>query len=293
MSSSDSLTPGPPPAPEPEPWSEPDFQPIVAFLRNQIGITLEPHRMGLLQARLRSRLQQRAYPSFSRFWERVLKVDPTGPGMQLLIDLSTVNHTAFFREAAHFTFMSERLLPLFKDPSAGPIRIWSAGCSTGQEPYSMAMVLAETIPNLSPQKVEIWSTDLSLEVVKAAARAMYVQRDVAGVSPARLRRFFLRGKGQRDGTFRIVPELRDLMKFRHLDLRNPVWPLPSDFHVILCRNVSIYFAEDERMNLLNRLASYLRVGGWLAMGNGEILPGVPNSLRKIAPSIYRKEASTP
>jgi chemotaxis protein methyltransferase CheR len=292
VASSDSLTPGPPPAPEPEPWSELDFQPIVAFLRNQIGITLEPHRMGLLQARLRSRLQQRAYPSFARFWERVLKVDPMGPGMQLLIDLSTVNHTAFFREAAHFTFMSERLAPLFKDPSGGPIRIWSAGCSTGQEPYSMAMVLAETIPNLSPQKLEIWSTDLSLEVVKSAARAMYIQRDVAGVSPARLRRFFLRGKGQRDGTFRIVPELRDLMKFRHLDLRNPVWPLPTDFHVILCRNVSIYFAEDERMDLLNRLASYLRVGGWLAMGNGEILPGVPNSLRKIAPSIYRKETST-
>jgi chemotaxis protein methyltransferase CheR len=247
--------------------------------------------MGLLQARLRSRLQQRAYPSFSRFWERVLKVDPTGPGMQLLIDLSTVNHTAFFREAAHFTFMAERLAPLFKDPGAGPIRIWSAGCSTGQEPYSMAMVLAETIPNLSPQKLEIWSTDLSLEVVKSAARAMYVQREVAGVSPARLRRFFLRGKGQRDGTFRIVPELRDLMKFRHLDLRNPAWPLPNDFHVILCRNVSIYFAEEERMDLLNRLASYLRVGGWLAMGNGEILPGVPNSLRKIAPSIYRKETS--
>jgi chemotaxis protein methyltransferase CheR len=289
----DSLIPGLPSQAEPDPWSETDFQPIVAFLRNQIGISLEPHRMGLLQARLRSRLQARAYPSFTRFWERVLKVDPTGPGMQLLIDLSTVNHTAFFREPAHFTFMAERLMPLFKDPNAGPIRIWSAGCSTGQEPYSMAMVLAETMPTISPSRLEIWATDLSLEVLKAAARAIYATRDVAGVSPARLRRFFLRGKGPRDGSFRIVPEVRDVVKLRHLDLRNPNWPLPNDFHVILCRNVSIYFAEDERMNLLNRLASYLRPGGWLAMGNGEILPGVPNSLRKIAPSIYRKEVTTP
>jgi len=289
----DSATPATSPQAEPEPWSEADFTPIVGFLRHQIGITLEPHRMGLLQARLRSRLQAKAFPSFTRFFERVLKADPTGPGMQLLIDLSTVNHTAFFREAAHFTFMCEKLAPLFKDPSAGQIRIWSAGCSTGQEPYSMAMVLAETIPNLSAQKVEIWATDLSLEVVKSAARAIYATRDVAGVSPSRLRRFFLRGRGPRDGSFRVVPEVRDLVKFRHLDLRNPAWPLPNDFHVILCRNVSIYFAEDERMQLLNRLTSNLRLGGWLAMGNGEILPGVPNSLRKIAPAIYRKESLTP
>jgi chemotaxis protein methyltransferase CheR len=288
----ESLTPAPSPQGEPDPWSEADFAPIVAFLRNQIGITLEPHRMGLLQARLRSRLQARAYPSFIRFYERVLKADPTGPGMQLLIDLSTVNHTAFFREPAHFTFMAERLAPLFKDPSALPVRIWSAGCSTGQEPYSMAMVLAETIPNLSPQKAEIWASDLSLEVVKVAARAIYQTRDVAGVSPARLRRFFLRGKGQQVGSYRVVPEVRDLVKYRHLNLRDPVWPLPNDFHVILCRNVSIYFAEDERMELLNRLATSLRPGGWLAIGNGEILPGVPNSLRKIAPSIYRKETTT-
>ena len=292
MPTPESLTPAPSPQGEPEPWSEVDFAPIVAFLRNQIGITLEPHRMGLLQARLRSRLQARAYPSFTRFYERVLKADPTGPGMQLLIDLSTVNHTAFFREPAHFTFMAERLAPLLKDPAAGPVRIWSAGCSTGQEPYSMAMVLAETIPNLSPAKVEIWASDLSLEVVKVAARAIYQTRDVAGVSQARLKRFFLRGRGPREGSYRVVPEVRDLVKYRHLNLRDPVWPLPNDFVVILCRNVSIYFAEDERMELLNRLATSLRPGGWLAIGNGEILPGVPNSLRKIAPSIYRKETTT-
>src|SRR5215218_3093214 len=93
----------------PEPWSEHDFAPIVAFLRNGIGITLEPHRMGLLQARLRSRLQAKGFTSFTQFGERVLKVDPTGPGMQLLIDLSTVNHTAFFREPAHFTLMAEQV----------------------------------------------------------------------------------------------------------------------------------------------------------------------------------------
>jgi chemotaxis protein methyltransferase CheR len=273
----------------PEPWSEPDFAPIVAFLRNQIGITLEPHRMGLLQARLRSRLQAKGFTSFTQFVERVLKADPTGPGMQLLIDLSTVNHTAFFREPAHFTLVAEHVTGLLKEGATLPVRIWSAGCSTGQEPYSMAMVLAETVPGLSPQRVEIWASDLSLEVLKAAARAIYNENEVKGVAPGRLRRFFLRGRGPRDGSFRVVPEIRDLIKFRHIDLRNPTWPLPNDFHIIFCRNVSIYFAEDERMTLMDRLAQHLRPGGWLAMGNGEILQGVPAALRKESPSIYRKE----
>lgn len=154
----------------------------------------------------------------------------------------------------------------------------------------MAMVLAETVPGLSPQRVEIWASDLSLEVLKAAARAIYNENEVKGVAPARLRRFFLRGRGPRNGSFRVVPEIRDLIKFCHIDLRKPSWPLPTDFHIIFCRNVSIYFAEDERMTLMNRLAQHLRPGGWLAMGNGEILPAVPVSLRKQSPSIYRKDS---
>jgi chemotaxis protein methyltransferase CheR len=232
----------------------------------------------------------KGFKAFAHFHEQVLKNDPTGWGAQLLIDLSTVNHTAFFREPAHFSFMAERVLAWFKESPTTTIRMWSAGCSSGQEPYSMAMVLAESMQNLSPQRVEIWASDLSLEMLNIAARAIYTTRDVQGVSPARLRRFFLLGKGPRQGSFRVVPEVRDLVKFRHLDLRNPVWPVSNDFPIIFCRNVSIYFAEDERLPLLNRLAQHLRPGGWLAMGNGEILSEVPQSLRKHSPSLFQKEA---
>jgi chemotaxis protein methyltransferase CheR len=284
------MPPSPSPTSDPEPWSEKDFAPIMAFLRHQIGISLETHRTGLLQARLRSRLQLKGFSSFVQFHEKVLKPDPTGWGTQLLVDLSTVNHTSFFREPAHFTFMAERIAAWLKESPTMPVRIWSAGCSSGQEPYSMAMVLAETFPNLAAMKVEIYASDLSLEMLKVAASAVYTTRDVQGISPARLRRFFLLGRGPREGSFRVVPEIRDLVKFRHIDLRNPTWAIPSDFPVIFCRNVSIYFAEDERMMLLDRLAQHLRPGGWLAMGNGEILPGVPPSLRKHSPSLFQKEA---
>lgn len=279
----------PPPQTEPEPWSEKDFLPVTLFLRHQIGITLETHRMGLLQARLRSRLQLKGFESFTQFHEQVLKVDPTGWGVQLLIDLSTVNHTAFFREPAHFTFLVENVANWLKESPGLPVRIWSAGCSSGQEPYSMAIVLAETIANLAAQKVEIWASDLSLEMLKVAAGAIYTTRDVQGVSPPRLRRFFLVGRGPRAGSFRVVPEIRDLVKFRHIDLRNPTWPVPNDLPIIFCRNVSIYFAEDERLTLMNRLAHHLRAGGWLVMGNGEILTEVPPSLRKHSPSLFQKE----
>ena len=280
-----------PPSPsEPEPWSEKDFAAIVVFLRHQIGITLEPHRMGLLQARLRSRLQVKGFPSFCQFHEQVLKSRPQRLGRQLLIDLSTVNHTSFFREPAHFTFLTEHVSASLKECPGLTVRLWSAGCSSGQEPYSMAMSLAETMQPHGLAKVEIWASDLSLEMIKVAAGAIYRTRDVQGVSPTRLRRFFLLGRGPREGSFRVVPEIRDLVKFRHLDLRNRIWALPNDFHIIFCRNVSIYFAEEERLVLLDRLSHHLRPGGWLAMGNGEILPSVPASLRKHSPSLYQREA---
>lgn len=282
--------PGAPPLPPDfEAWSEKDFAPIMAFLRSQIGISLESHRLGLMQARLRSRLQSQNYNSFSQFHDLVLRAEPAGWGAQLLIDLSTVNHTAFFREPIHFTFMAERVAAWLKDAPNAPVRIWSAGCSSGQEPYSMAMVLAEALPPGALQKVEIWASDLSSEMLKTAAGAIYTTRDVQGITPQRLRRFFLLGRGPRSGSFRVVPEIRDLVKFRHVDLRNPNWPVPGDFPMIFCRNVSIYFAEDERMVLLERLAQHLRPGGWLAMGNGEILPEVPRALRKSSPSLFQKE----
>jgi len=280
----------PPPPSDSEPWAEKDFAAIVVFLRHQIGITLEPHRMGLLQARLRWRLQVKGFSSFCQFHEQVLRNDPSGWGAQLLIDLSTVNHTSFFREPSHFTFLSEHVSASLKEAPTSTVRLWSAGCSSGQEPYSMAMSLAEALPPHSLAKFEIWANDLSLEMLKVAAGAIYGTRDVQGVSPARLRRFFLLGRGPREGSFRIVPEIRDLVKFRHLDLRNSIWALPNDFHIIFCRNVSIYFADEERLILLDRLSHHLRPGGWLVMGNGEILPSVPAALSKHSPSLYQREA---
>ncbi len=284
-----------PPRPDttaaPEPWSDADFLPVEGILRARPhGGTPSVQRLGLIRSRLQARLQARGIPSFTWFHGHHLHARSEGAGMQLLIDLSTVNHSTFFRESAQLQALTGHLAGLVRarPHGAGPVRVWSAGCSAGQEPYSLAMLLAETLPGVSAQAVEIRATDVALGVVRSAARAIYKARDLADVSPDRLRRFFLRGRESRQGSYRIAPEVRRLVTFQHLDLRKPAWPLPEDFDAILCRNVAIYFDEAERLVLLDRLAGRLRKGGWLIVGNCEILPGRPGVLQKIAASTFRR-----
>ncbi len=244
--------------------------------------------MGLLQARLRSRLQaSRASPASPSSTSACCRTDPTGPGMQLLIDLSTVNHTAFFREPAplHVHGRAARRRSS-RTANGGPIRIWSAGCSTGQEPYSMAMVLAETIAEpLAAARCEIWASDLSLRGAQGRRPGDLQRRATSqGVSPARLRRFFLRGRGPRG---RLVPG-------RARDPRPGQVPAPRPARpgLAAARPTSTSSSAATSRSTSPRTSgwtcstawrSHLRPGGWLAIGNGEILPGVPASLRKHRP----------
>lgn len=276
----------------PAPWTDDDFRPVAALIRarHQAGGPLSPQRLGLIRARLQARLAARGVPSFAWFHEHELVPRPEGAGMQLLIDLTTVNHSTFFREPLTLRAVAEHVAGLIvaRPPASGPVRVWSAGCSAGQEVYSLAMIVAELVPGLTPERLEVWGSDLALGVVRTAARAIYEDRELGEVPEERLRRFFLRGLGPRVGTYRVAPELRALATFLQFDLRRPDWPVPEAFDAILCRNVAIYFDEAERPFLLDRLADRLRDGGWLVVGNCEILPERPGVLRKIAPSIFRR-----
>ncbi len=277
-----------------EPWSDADFRPVELILRARpLGGVPSPQRLKLIRSRLQTRLQARNIPSFTWFHGHHLHAERDGAGMQLLIDLSTINHSSFFREPVQLEALAAHLAGLVRSRprGAGPVRVWSAGCSLGQEPFSLAMLLAESLPGLSASAIEIRATDVALDVLRTAARAIYEARDLAGVSPARLSRFFLRGRGSRQGTFRVAPELRKLVTFQHLDLRKPAWPLPSGFEAILCRNVAIYFGEAERLVLFDRLAERLQPGGWFVVGNCEIVAERPGWLRKAAPSFYQKVAT--
>ena len=273
----------------PEPWSDEDFGAVAEALRSRHGAPLPPHRLSLLQARLRARLMARGVPSFTSFRDREIRNQPDGPGMQLLIDLTTVNHTTFFREQPQLRALAGWLAERLRAEPPGRVRAWSAGCSGGQEPYSLAIILAELVPDLATRAPELLATDVSLEMVRGAARGIYDERELADVPPDRLRRFFLRGRGPRHGVYRVVPEIRRLVTFQHFDLRSPTWPVAGLFDAILCRNVALYFEEAERARLIDRLAGRLKPGGWLVVGNCEIFPDRPGLLRKHVQSTFRRE----
>jgi chemotaxis protein methyltransferase CheR len=268
-------------------WSAEAFRPIAGYLADVLGVHLPPHRLQLLRARLQGRLRADGVTGFAPFQRQLNNENGRDHAAQLLIDLSTVNHTSFFREPQALQFLANHLAHALLE-GKGTVRVWSAGCSTGQEPYSLLMVLADRVPDLAQRHLEYWASDLSLGALRAAARAVYDERSTRGIDPERLRRYFLRGRGPKLGTFRVVPELRQLVRFVHLDLKRPVWNLPAQFDAILCRNVAIYFDEAERLQLLERLTNQLRPGGWLVIGQGEILSGTPANLLRQAPSIFRR-----
>jgi chemotaxis protein methyltransferase CheR len=274
-----------------EPWSEDDFSAVAALVRARHGSPLLPHRLGLLRARLRVRLAARGIPSFTSFYDQHLHGRSDGPDMQLLIDLGTVNHTSFFREPGPLGRLADDLVDRLRVAGPNQVRVWSAGCSAGQEPYSLAMLLAERIPLPSNSQIEILASDVSLDMVQAAAQAIYDARLLTELSNERLRRFFLRGRDDRRGFCRVSPEVRRLVSFRHFDLRSPEWPVPGGLDAILCRNVLIYFSEPERVAMLDRFAARLRDGGLLAVGSCEILAERPRLLAKVSPSLFRKVAA--
>ena len=275
---------------DPEPWSEKDFGSIVVFLRNQIGISLELHRMGLLQARLRSRLQGKGISSFAQFHDQVLKPDPTGWGTQLLIDLSTVNHTSFFREPAHFTFLIEHVAAWLARGPHKPDSNLVGGLFVGPRTVQHGD---------GPGRGACPTTACRRWRSGAATFRWRCSRSPPGRSTqAETSRGFRRrgsdassswAKGRARGRSGSCRRSATSSSSGTSICAHTLWPVPTDFHVIFCRNVSIYFSDEERLALLDRLSQHLRPGGWLVMGNGEILPYVPSMLRKHSPSIFQKE----
>ncbi len=205
--------------------------------------------------------------------------------MQLLVDASTVNHSSFFREPATLEFLIAHLSAKIRER---PVRVWTAGCSAGQEPYSVAMLLEEAATGCTANSVEILASDLSREILRMAVAAIYDEKGVADVPDERLRRFFLRGRGPRRGTIRVAPEVRKVVSFLRFDLRSTHWPVQGPFDAILCRNVTLYFPEAERVPTLERMAQMLRPDGLIALGSCEILPAAPRMLDRVAPSVFRR-----
>lgn len=265
--------------------SEFDFIRSLVYERSRIN--LGPDKRQLVSARLGKRLRATNLPSVGDYC-RLLQSAEAGEELAHLIDAISTNHTFFFREMAHFDFLRNRALPELAARARaerwGRLRVWSAACSTGEEPYSIAMVLADTLP-LWPWQIE--ATDISHRVLKKAAAGIYDEESVSRIPAATLRTHFQRGFGPQQGKFRVKRTLAERVNFQQVNLlESELFTEP--FHVIFCRNVMIYFDRPTQEELVRRLVRRLVPGGYLMVGHSESLTHIAHGLRAIQPAVYQK-----
>jgi chemotaxis protein methyltransferase CheR len=252
---------------------------------------MPPAKITMVEGRLQRRVRETASGSLAEYCRRLFNQGGMESEAIHLIDAVTTNKTEFFREAEHFQFLCKTALPTLvqERPGTAAVKVWSAACSTGAEPYTLAMVLAEFVQRCSsPLRVSIVGTDLCTEVLHSAAQGIYPESAVISVPVELRRRYLLRSRNASRGLVRIVPELRSWMQFGRLNLIAPEYPLPHDFDVIFCRNVLIYFDKPTQKAVLQRLGQHLRPGGYLFLGHSESLAGMELPFSVVGNTVFRR-----
>lgn len=267
-------------------FTDEDFNFIRRVVMEKTGIALAEHKRELVYGRLAKRLRAIGLDSFSRYCAYVQDHEDE---LHELVNAITTNLTAFFRESYHFDHLRESILPELMRSNADSrrIRIWSAGCSTGEEPYSIAMVVRDVIPASSNWDVKILATDIDTNVLNKAQAGVYAEERAKDIPVPLCRRFVAKGSGQNAGRIRMRDELRSMISFRQLNLMDP-WPMKGPFDFIFCRNVVIYFDKPTQKILFDRYADILRPGGHLFVGHSETLFKVSTRFALVGRTIYRR-----
>ncbi len=272
-----------------------EFRRLASFIEGHCGIRMPASKRTMLEARLRKRLRSLGLCSFRDYCRLVLDEPGGGPERVHLLDAITTNKTDFFREPQHFELFVRLVLPaLLQGSGAGvrrPLAVWSAGCSTGEEPYTLAMVLQEVAEDLTGFRFGILATDISTSVLAVARRAIYTEQHVRPVPEALRRKYLLRSRDRSRALVRVVPELRQVVRFRRLNFMDRDYGLRRTMDVIFCRNVMIYFDRATQERLLLRFCSHLAPGGYLFLGHSESVNGLRVPLRQVAPTVYRHEGT--
>ena len=263
--------------------SDQEFSQFRQLIHDIAGISLSPLKKPLVCGRLAKRLTHHRSGSYGEYFKLLVSGDHPEE-LQMAVDLLTTNETYFFREPKHFDFLRDRILPSWNRMRT--FRVWSAASSSGQEAYSIAMLLAEHLPD-APW--EVLASDISSRVLDRAAAAIYPLEHASHIPPALLSRHCLKGVGSQEGNLRISPELRARVRFMQINL-NHALPNVGDFDLIWLRNVMIYFDAPTKTQVVGRLLPRLKPDGHLFVGHSESLNGVVGGLRALAPSIYRKSA---
>ncbi|HOK06723.1 MAG TPA: protein-glutamate O-methyltransferase CheR [Syntrophales bacterium] len=267
---------------------ERDFEKISRLVYDLCGINLHDGKKELVKARLGKRIREGNFKSFADYYRHV--TTPEGQDeLIVMIDSLSTNLTYFFREDKHFQKLRYLVPPILNGGGRGrreTLRVWSAGCSTGEEPYSLAIALRET-PELAGGDFRILATDISTRVLKTAVAGIYPAEKVERIPRDILYRYFQYGTGQSAGYYRVKKEVRDLVEFRRFNLMEEP-PADFRFHVVFCRNVMIYFDKETQNAVVERFYRCLVKGGYLFVGHSESLTGLRHPFRYVEPSIYRK-----
>jgi chemotaxis protein methyltransferase CheR len=269
-----------------------EFDRLSEFIIEHCGIKMPPAKKIMLESRLQKRLRSLGMVSFREYCEFLFE-SPEGNGELVhMIDAVTTNKTDFFREPVHFQFLTETALPEFLAESVAGNRkkfiVWSAGCSSGEEPYTLAMVLNEYSSQHPDFQYSILATDISTRVLEKARAGIYDQHLVEGVPYFLKQKYLLRSKDREKKLVRVVPELRSCVSFQRMNLMDEHLITPEKVDVIFCRNVIIYFERATQCELLRRLCRCLKTGGYLFLGHSETVHGFDLPLVRIASTIYRK-----
>lgn len=259
--------------------SDQEFAQFSQFIHGIAGIHMVPAKKPLIAGRLAKRLRHHGLTSFDDYYRLMCSEQAE---RQIAVDLLTTNETHFFRESRHFDLLRDGLLA--GHPKSRVFRAWSAACSSGEEVFTLAMVLAES---LGGGPWEILGSDISTRVLQQAASALYPMERAAGIPKVLLKRYCLKGIGSQSGRFLIAPELQERVSFAQVNLTEPL-PSTGCFDVIFLRNIMIYFRLETKREVVGRLLERLRPGGWLVIGHSETLNGLAPGLECIAPAVYRK-----
>lgn len=267
-----------------------DYKRLCGLIQDVTGIHLGGEKMTMLESRVRRRLRALDLRSYEAYCDKLFHEGVTHEEVVLLIDAVTTNKTDFFREPAHFDFLTERGLPEMADRCRGtrPLIFWSAGCSSGEEPYTLAMLLSEFLEKRPDIRFKIMATDISTAMLRKAVTGVYPADNVEPVPMCLRKKYLMRSRDRESQEVRIVPELRRLVEFRRLNFMEDQYGVGEKTDAIFCRNVLIYFDRSTQQQILRKLIRHLRPHGYLFVGHSESLHDMNLPVKPVAPALYQR-----
>ncbi len=271
--------------------SEPQFHKIADFIQTNVGIKMPEQKKLMVQSRLQSRLKALNLSNFDEYVDLVFAGgEKSDEEIALMINVITTNLTNFFREKQHFELMTEKALPDLISSGHKSIELWSAGCSTGEEPYTLAIEMSEFVRK-NPGKISDFSvlaTDISSRVLEKAQNAVYPMESVSELSYELKKNYFLKSKSSEKPLVRLKPEIRNKVHFQRLNFMDSNYPVQNAKHIIFCRNVLIYFEKQTQEDVIRKLVDHLVPGGYLFLGHSETIFGMDLPLKTVGPTVFKK-----